>query len=165
MAEKLGEKIERLLREGMDKQRIWQNLRKSEDNVQLVFLLNDLPTLRNRQTFLLLNLPLAAILLIMTGIKLFAVVSLGRIDFYFFLSLVVPMINIYVLKKILRFRRTGYLYLFVLSFLALFQPENHRTLEVVLLGLMLFLSGLLYLRMFPRQELLKSPRKVPDGQK
>jgi hypothetical protein len=122
-----------------------------------------MPTLKNRQTFLLLNLPLAALLLIMTGIKLFAAMSIGQANYLFFLSLVVPMINIYVLKKILRFRRTGYQYLFVLSFLSLFQPENHRLIEIMIIGVMLFLSGFIYLRMFPKKERLKLPSKADNG--
>ncbi len=156
MATALSDKIDRLLREGKPKRRIWQELKGSENREELLFLVNDLPTLQKRRTFLLLNLPLAAILLIMTGIKLLDAMAIGTVNLHFFLSLVVPIINIYVLKKILRFRRTGYLYLFVLSVLALFQPQNHRFLELTLLGIMLFLSGFLYLRMFPEKEAIKA---------
>lgn len=165
MASKLSTDIEQLIRGGKNKARIWQSLRGTENQVELLFLLNDTPTLKNRQAHLLLNLPLAAILLIMTGLKVFAAVGIGQPNLYFFLAMVVPLINIFVLKKILRFRRTGYQYLFVLSFLSLFQPENHRFLEVTLLGVMLFLSGFLYLRMFPKAELLKLPGKDDNGQK
>jgi len=164
MANKLSDKIEHLLREGKKKHQIWNSLKGSENQASLVYLLNDLPTLKNRQTYLLLNMPLAAILLIMTGIKLFAAASIGQANLYFFLSLVVPIINIYVLKKILRFQRTGYQYLFVLSFLSLFQPENHRIIEVTLLGVMLFLSAFLYLRVFPKKELFKLSPKAKNGQ-
>ncbi len=162
MAKKLREKIDGLLREGKKKNQLWQSLKGSENHKELVFLLNDLPTLENRQTFLLLNLPLAAMLVIMTGLKLFATIGIGQVNLYFFLALVVPIINIYVLKKILRFQRTGYQYLFVLSFLSVFQPENHRFIEISLLGIMLFLSGFLYLRMFPKKELIKLPPKAAD---
>ncbi len=162
MAKTLRGKIDGLLREGKKKHQLWQSLKGSENHKELIFLLNDLPTLKNRQTFLLLNMPLAAMLVIMTGIKLFAAISLGQVNIYFFLALVVPIINIYVLKKILRFQRTGYQYLFVLSFLSVFQPENHRFLEVLLLGVMLFLSGFLYLRMFPKNEMIKLPPKAAN---
>ena len=162
MAKKLREKIDRLLRDGKRKERVWQSLKGSENQAELIFLLNDLPTLKNRQAFLLLNMPLAAILVIMTGIKLFAAIAIGQANIYFFLALVVPIINIYVLKKILRFQRTGYQYLFALSFLSLFQPENHHFLEVSLLGVMLFLSGFLYLRMFPKKELIRLPKKAEN---
>lgn len=164
MSQKSRKAIDRLLRDGKRKERIWQSLKDSMDQEELVFQLNDLPTLKNRQTFLLLNMPLAAILVIMTGLKLSASVGIGQANMYFFLSLVVPIINIYVLKKILRFQRTGYQYLFVLSFLSLFQPENHQFLEVSLLGVMLFLSGVLYLRMFPKKELIKLPQKAENDQ-
>ena len=162
MAKKLSEKIDRLLREGKGKSQVWQSLKGSENHGQLLFLLNDQPTLKRRQTYLLLNMPLAAILLIMTCMKLFAAASIGQANLYFFLSLIVPIINIYVLKKILRFQRTGYQYLFVLSVLALFQPENHQFLEVTLLGVMLFLSGFLYLRMFPKEEIIRIPSKAEN---
>ena len=162
MAKKLSEKIDRLLREGKGKSQVWQSLKGSENHEQLLFQLNDQPTLKRRQTYLLLNMPLAAILLIMTCMKLFAAASIGQANLYFFLSLIVPIINIYVLKKILRFQRTGYQYLFVLSVLALFQPENHQFLEVTLLGVMLFLSGFLYLRMFPKEEIIRLPQKAKN---
>ena len=162
MAKKLSEKIDRLLREGKGKSQVWQSLKGSENHGQLLFQLNDQPTLKRRQTYLLLNMPLAAILLIMTCMKLFAAASIGQANLYFFLSLIVPIINIYVLKKILRFQRTGYQYLFVLSVLALFQPENHRFLEVTLLGVMLFLSGFIYLKMFPKKEIIRLPQKAEN---
>lgn len=162
MAKKSRKEIEGLLQAGKQKEQIWRKLKDSVNHEELVFQLNDLPTLQNRRTFLLLNMPLAAILVIMTGLKLAASVSIGQANMYFFLSLVVPIINIYVLKKILRFERTGYQYLFVLSFLSLFQPENHRILEISLLGVMLFLSGLIYLRMFPKKELRKLPKKAEN---
>jgi hypothetical protein len=162
MAKELTKKVEHLLREGKTKDQVWRNLKGNENHEKLVFQLNDQPTLKNRQTFLLLNLPLAALLLIMTGIKLFAAMSIGQANYLFFLSLVVPMINIYVLKKILRFRRNGYQYLFVLSFLSLFQPENHRLIEIMIIGIMLFLSGFIYLRMFPKKERIKLPGKADN---
>lgn len=165
MATKLSKTIDRLLREGKGKEQIWRSLKNSENPEELTFLLNNQPTLKNRRTFLLLNLPLAAILLIMTGLKFFASVAIGQPNIPFFLSLVVPIINIFVLKKIMRFERTGYQYLFVLSFLSLFQPENHRFLEITLLGVMLFLAGFLYLRMFPRKELIASPGKDKNDQR
>jgi len=162
MAKKLVEKITHLLHEGKTKDQVWRNLQGTENHEELVFLLNDLPTLKKRQTFLLLNLPLAALLVIMTGIKLFAAMAIGQVNYLFFLALVVPIINIYILKKILTFRRTGYQYLFVLSFLSLFQPENHRLIEIVILGVILFLSGFLYLRMFPKKEQLKLTDKADN---
>jgi hypothetical protein len=156
MTRELGEKIDRRLRDGWGKDRIRQSLKGSASGTRLVFLLNDLPTVNRRRTYLLLNLTLAAILLSMTTIKLWAAVSIGRINIYFFLALVVPLINLHVLQKILRFRRTGYQYLFVLSLLSLVQPENHRPLEATLLGAMLLLSAFLYRRLFPKEELIKA---------
>jgi len=163
MAGELRTKVENLLRQDKEKQWVWQNLKSTEDREQLLFLLNDLPTKKKRQSFLLLNLALAGILLVMTFLKVFNAIAIGTINIYFFLALVVPIVNIYVLKKILRFRRTGYLYLFVLSGLALFQPENHRFLEVTLLGIMLSLSAFLYLRMFPKKEIIKPTEKAANG--
>jgi len=163
MSGELRTKVENLLRQGKEKQWIWQNFKSTEDCEQLLFLLNELPTKKKRQAFLLLNLPLAGILLTMTCLRILNAIAIGTINIYFFLALVVPIINIYVLKKILRFRRTGYLYLFVLSGIALFQPENHRFLEVTMLGIMLFLSAFLYLRMFPKKEIIKPTKKAANG--
>ncbi|MDT8334981.1 MAG: hypothetical protein RQ753_04730, partial [Desulfurivibrionaceae bacterium] len=103
----LSGKIARQLREGGSRSRIWRELKDSENREELRFLLNDLPTAERQRVFYPATLLLAALLLIMTGIKVFDAIAIGTPNLYFFLALIVPIINIYVLKKILRFRRTG----------------------------------------------------------
>jgi len=44
MAGELRTKVENLLRQDKEKQWVWQNLKRTEDREQLLFLLNDLPT-------------------------------------------------------------------------------------------------------------------------
>lgn len=159
MVDPLVKKIDHLLREGQTKKNIWNKLKDSEDSEEVAFLLNERPTLKNRKNFLLLHLPLTAILVILTGKKLFAAAAIGQVSIAFFLALVVPFINIYILKKLLRFHRDGYKFLFILSILALFHKENHMVLETTLLGVMIFLSGFLYLKMFPKKENIKIPKQ------
>ena len=74
---------------------------------------------------------------------------------FLFTSLVVPIINIYVLKEILRFHRLGFQYLFVLSCLALLLPENRQPLELFLTLGMIVLSGYLFRTLFPADKQLR----------
>jgi len=98
----------------------------------------------------------------MTLIKLWGAAAIGGVNLVFFMALVVPAINFYVLKKLLRFRRIGYQFLFILSLIALFHPENHHILEMSLTVAMILLSGFLYLRVFPKAEMILIP-KEPDN--
>jgi len=161
MTDPLEQEIDRLLREGGNRKKIWNSLKDSEDRDTLAYLLNEYPSLAKRRKFLVLHLLLTAILVIMTLMKLWAAAAIGGVNLAFFLALVVPAINFYILKKLLRFRRTGYQFLFILSIIALFHPENHHVLEMSLTVAMILMSGFLYLRMFPKAERIILP-KEPD---
>ncbi len=88
--------------------------------------------------------------------KLLAAFAFGTLDIYLLLALVVPTINFYILREILRFHRLGFKFLFILSILSLVQPENHHMQEIAILSIMIGLSGYLYKKMFPENELIKA---------
>ena len=154
MEDPLAQQIERELLAGKSKKKIWQGLTETADKTKALFYLNNSAELKDRKTFQLINLCLAIILAFITFKKLLTAFSFGRLDVAFFTSLVVPIINIYVLKEILRFKRLGFQYLFVLSCLSLLLPENRYPLELFLTGGLIVLSGFLYLKMFPKDKII-----------
>ena len=162
MTDTLDKKIDLLLKEGGNGKTIWNSLKDTEDRDELAYLLNEFPSLAKRRKYLALHLLLSAILVIMTLMKLWGAAAISGVNLAFFMALVVPAINIYLLKKLLRFRRDGYQFLFILSIIALFQPENHHTLEMSLTAAMILLSGFLYIRVFPKAERIIIPKK-PDN--
>lgn len=152
MADTIEQEVEKLLREGKGKQEIWRMLGNGKEPHKVLFHLNNSSLPRDRKKFQAINLVLAVLLLFLTSKKLIVAFSFGTLDLFLLLQLVVPVINIYVLREILRFHRIGYKFLFILSFLALLQPENWHNQELFLLGLMIGLSGYLFRQMFPARE-------------
>ncbi len=154
MADQLEKDIEQQLLQGKTKKNIWQQLAGKEGKQKALFVLNNSAELSERQAFQLINLCLAIILAFLTFKKLLTAFSFGKLDIFFFTSLVVPIINIYVLKEILRFKKLGFQYLFVLSCAALVLPENRHPLELFLTCGMIALSGFLYLKLFPKGKII-----------
>lgn len=155
MPDKIENEIEKLLQKGKNKAEIWQALKNEKEKTKLLFYLNNKSLPNHRKKYQVVNFFLAAILLFFTTKKLLTSFSFGSLDIFFLLSLVVPVINIYVLREILRFHRSGYQFLFVLSSLSLLQPENHNLQEIIILCLMIGVSGYLYWQMFPRKKQIK----------
>jgi hypothetical protein len=157
MADKLEKEIEGLLLQGKSKKEILgyfnkQEATDEEKSHKVIFFLNNSATLYHRKKMMTATLALSAALLFITAKKLLAAFSFGTIDIYLMLGLVVPMINFYVLREILRFHRLGFKFLFILSILSLIQPENHHLQEIAILTVMTGLSGFLYKKMFPENE-------------
>ena len=155
MADKIEKDIEELLQKGKNKKEIWKQLGNGQDQNKVLFYLNNSSQPRDRKRFQVINLLLALVLLFITAKKLITAFSFGTLDLFLLLSLVVPVINIYVLREILRFHRIGYQFLFVLSCLSLLQPENHHEQELFILGLLIGLSGYLYKQMFPAKNQIR----------
>jgi len=153
----IEKEVEELLRQGLDRRQIWQRLQdrmEEKGRERLRFHLNNASLPKDRKKIQYFNLLLAGVLAFMTFRILLVAFAFGKFDIYLLLSLVVPVVNIYILKEILRFHRLGYQFLFVLSILSLFRPENQQVRELFLLALMIGLSGLFYLHLFPRKALV-----------
>lgn len=152
----LEEKIEAALQAGESRRQIVERLKKSSDPQKLLFHANNIsnPAVRGRYQYL--NLLLALLLLFITTKKLLTIVIFGAFDLLLVLNLVVPIINFYLLREILRFRRLGYQFLFVLSLLSLLHPENRLLPELPVTLLIIGLAGWLQLQLFPRSQLVKT---------
>lgn len=151
MADPIERKIEQRLLAGENKKTIWQDMQKDETPGKILFYLNNKAALKDRLTYQLVNLALALVLAFLTAKELITLFSFGRLDIPFLTGLVVPIINIYILKEILRFHRLGYQYLFVLTAVSLILPKNHGPLELSLSLMMIGVSGFLYLKIFPKK--------------
>ncbi len=155
MAEPIEKKIEQRLLAGEDKEMIWQDLQKESEPEKSLFHLNNKASLKDRVSYQLINLALALALAFLTAKELITIFSFGKLDIAFLTGLVVPIINIYILKEVLRFHRLGYQYLFVLTTISLILPKNHGTLELSLSLLLIAASGFLYMKLFPKKGVIK----------
>ncbi|MDF1614886.1 hypothetical protein [Desulfurivibrio dismutans] len=155
----LEEKIEESLLAGQSRRQIIDRLKNEEDPQKLLFHANNISNPAVRGKYVYLNLLLAFFLLFVTSKKLLTIVQFGAIDLFFFLSLVPVVINFYLLREILRFRRIGYHFLLVLAPLSLLLPENRLYPELPMILAMTVLSGFLFFRMFPPGELIKTLEK------
>jgi len=117
---------------------------------------HDTPSPDLQKKYRFLNAVLVVILAILTIMKTLAVIMIGSLHLYNLAGLVVPVINLYFIRLILQYRKAGYQFLFILSILALFYPENRQPVEFGLHLLMIVMSAHLYFAMFSR-------RKVSDS--
>lgn len=155
MADPIEREIEQRLLAGENKEMIWQDLQEEAEPEKSLFHLNNKAGLKQRVTYQHVNLALALILAFLTAKELITIFSFGKLDIVFLTGLVVPIINIYILKEILRFHRLGYQYLFILTTLSLILPKNHGTLELSLSLLMIAASGFLHLKLFSKKDVIK----------
>lgn len=142
-------KIEELLQKGLSKKEIKNQLKDKVDSGKLEFYLNNISSPKERARYQYLNLALVIILSFVTIKKLFFALSIGSFSLTMLLALVVPTINLYILREIMRFRRLGYQFLCILSTLSLLNAENRAMPEIILIPAMIVLSGFLYWRLFP----------------
>lgn len=158
-AQSLEEKIEEALLAGESRRQIIERFKQDEDPHKLLFHANNISHPAIRGKYVYLNLLLGLILLFITSKKMLTIFQFGAIDLFFFLSLVPVVINFYLLREILRFRRIGYHFLLVLAPLSLLLPENRIYPELPLILVMTALTAFLFLKMFPRRELVYSLEK------
>lgn len=151
--------VRKELGQGHKKQEILARLSKKGDRDDLVFYLNSLPEERQRKQYLWVNRLLCLLLTVLTVGKLYvmarlqlAAMSSGQFSPLLLIDLIVPMINFYVLSKIIRFHRQGYQFMIVLGALAFVRPENRAQPDLTLYLCITALSILLLLRLFPKKD-------------
>ncbi len=144
----LEDRVEELLKKGLSKKEIEEKLRNIDKEGELEFYLKNMSYPADRIRYQFVNLSLFIILLFITIKKLYFALSFGQLSIVMLLAMVVPTVNIYLLREIMRYRRTGYLFCMVLSALSLINAENRAFPEIVLVPAMVFLSGFLYARLF-----------------
>lgn len=159
MAEVLEKQAEQLLLAGEGKRAIMVRLATDGNRARLLAILNNKTLLSRRRRYMWVNLALAGTLLFVTVKRLLAISAAGHYDFYLLLDFIVPTINFYVLRDILRFQRTGYQLLTVLTALALVYPANRVLPDLIIHLAMIGTAIFLHLRLFPRNELLRDSGK------
>lgn len=158
----LEQLIRQELRQGQSKKTILTRFAKKHDRNELIYYLNILPGEQQRQQNLWINRFLCVVLLVLTLKKLYfmALVQItamnsGQFSALLLLDLIVPMINFYILAKLIRFQRQGYQFMAILGFLALIRPENQIMPDLALYLTVTGLSIFLLLRLFPKQQRLE----------
>ncbi len=154
MADTIEKQVEEMLQQGKSRRQAWNFLRDRENPHRLLFHLNNSSLPADRRKVQWNNLVLVVLLAFLTIKKLLVAFSFGSLDLALILSLIPAVINVYILREVLRFRRLGYKFLFVLSIVAFLLPENHHLQEASLLLAQVLLSGYILLVLFPKKDLI-----------
>ena len=164
MKDELTHQVDTLLSKGKSRFQIWKQLKNSENAARLRHCLNNKALLKDKKAYKYLNILLALILLFVTISKIVLAVD-TETGIYFFASLVVPMINMYILKEVLFFQRSGYLFLCILSAISFIHQENRHFPEFLFILAMIAIAVFLYLKLFPKKLLIPAPSDKPVDKK
>ncbi len=152
MSALIEEKVEDLLSRGFGKEKVKAILKDDYRDRELDFYLKNIAYPEDRAKYQFVNLSLFCILLFITIKKFYFALSFGQSGMVTLLALIVPTLDLYILREIMRYRRTGYLFCLFLSAFSLVKPENRIFPEIVLMPVMVFLSGFLFARLFHQYE-------------
>ncbi len=164
MKDELTSQVDMLLSEGKSRLQIWKRLKNSENPGSLRHCLNNKALLKDKKAYRFLNIFLLLILLFVTISKIVLAVD-TETGVFFFASLVVPMINLYILKELFFFRRSGYLFLCILSAISFIHPENQHFPEFLFILAMIAIAAFLYFKLFPKKLLIPAPSDKPGDKK
>jgi len=156
MKDELTHQVDTLFSEGKSRFQIWKRLKDSENAERLRHCLNNRTLLKDKKAYRYLNIFLSLILLFVTTSKIVLAVD-TETGVYFFASLIVPMINLYVLKEVFFFRRSGYLFLCILSTISFIHQENRYFPEFLFILAMIAIAAFLYFKLFPKKLLIPAP--------
>ena len=166
MAELLEEQVRKELKKGQKKESILVHLATPENRDNLIHILNNLPLEARRRQGQWLNYLLVTLVLTVTvkkiyliAVVLLAAVKLDQFTPLLLLDLIVPAINFYVMRELLRFHRQGYQFMAVLGILALLRGENRIFPDFYLYLSIIALSLFLLWKMFPNKEKLQQSEK------
>ena len=160
MADSLEKQIDAMLQIGESKKSIFSKLDTPDIRARLLFFLNNKSILSRRHQYMWVNLVLGVALLAMTLKRLLAIADAGQFDFALLADFIVPTINFYILREIFLFHRTGYQFLTILTGLALIVYPENRAMPDLFFNLgMMGLGVFLYLKLFPKNEILKVVEK------
>ncbi|MCF8127831.1 MAG: hypothetical protein K9N10_04910 [Deltaproteobacteria bacterium] len=174
MKDALTYQVDKLLSEGKSRFHIWKRLKGSEDADALRHTLNNKALLKDKKAYRYLNILLTLILLFVTTSKILgvALIALGYEpippglpvpkNIYVLVSLIVPMVNMYLLKEVFFFKRSGYMFLALLTTLSLVYPQNRHFPEILFVLAIIGISSFLYLKLFPKKLLIPAPEDKKD---
>ncbi len=149
--------IDYLLAQGKTKRQVFDLLSEEFSQDSLLFHLNNVPMPRQRRKFRFFNFSLMVLLSYITLKKLIIAYLFKDYAIIMLSSLVVPIINLYLLREIWKFHKIGYQFLAPLSLLALVYSENRVMPDLAIYLLISALSAFLYFKLFPKQEQVKLP--------
>lgn len=163
MADALEKQIDAMLQNGESKKSIYTKFDNPDTRARLIFFLNNKSLIRRRHKYMWINLFLGVVLLGMTIKLLLSVadtISEKGPGLYLLADFIVPTINFYILREIFLFHRTGYQFLTMLTGLSLIIYSENRMMPDLLINMsMIGLGIFLYLKLFPKSEVLKFPKK------
>lgn len=156
----LEKEVEELLTQGVKKKDIFRKLGKGADKKvksKVLFYVNNMTTPEKKNTYQYLNFFLVLLLAFVTANKLIVIfVAFSMTGFMMtLLNLIVPAVNIHVMREVLRFRRLGYQFLVVISILSMLQPENHALREITIFVILACGASFLYLKIYPNKAILQ----------
>jgi|GEM_PF-670896 len=147
---------------GRNKQTIFRSLSKDHDRAEVLYHLNNLPDKKSLRRYFWPGRLLCLLLLVITVKKLYdmalvqlAAAAVHQFSPLLFLDLIVPAINFYILTKLWRFERQGYLFMAILGVLALVRPENRVQPDLWIYLAIIALSLFLFRKLFPKQTRLR----------
>jgi uncharacterized membrane protein YhaH (DUF805 family) len=159
MSMSLEKEVEELLTQGVKKKDIFRKLGTGDDKAKskVLFYVNNMTTPEKKNTYQYLNFFLAILLGFITANKLITVFVAFQMTGFMLtlLNLIVPAVNIHVMREVLRFRRLGYQFLVVISILSMLQPENHAPREMTIFVILACGAAFLYLKIYPSKALLQ----------
>lgn len=157
MADSLEKKIEEALLAGKSKQDIFENFGKNGDQDEIISITNDLSYPERRQKVLAANILLIMLIIYITGKQLIGAFHDASVSMLLvILSMIVPTINLYLLRKIFRFQKMGYQFMGILGALALVRPENRLFPDFFAYLIIIVISWLLFFFLFPKAEQLQN---------
>lgn len=150
----LEQRVRKLLFQGLDKQDVYNRLATYDNRDELRFLLNNLPAPGPRKKYLYLTIMLISMLGIITARKLYALWGVDSFSMFTLFTLVVPTINIYLMREIMLFHRTGFQFTAILSAISLLNAENRVLPEIVFIPIMVAIAGFLYYKLYPAASMI-----------
>jgi len=160
MKDELTQQVDMLLSEGKSRFQIWKRIKNNENAAALRHCLNNKALLKDKKAYRYLNIFLSLVLLFVTISQVKLAVDIEK-GIYFFASLVVPMINMYILKEVIFFRRSAYMFLFILSALSFIHQDNRNFPEFLFILAIIAMAAFLYFKLFPKKLLIPAPVDKP----
>ncbi len=156
MADRLEVLVDRLLTQGLSKHEIRNRLSDHEAD-GLDFLLSSRPYPEDAARYRLVNWIIILLLAVVTLKKIAIALGYGPMGISTLAGLVVPGINIYILKEISRFRRMGYQFLMIIAPISLINAENRQLPELVFMPVLAMAAGFMFWRLFYTREKNEAP--------
>jgi hypothetical protein len=158
MRQTLEKEIKALLKKNQSKRTIYKTLATDANKNELTNFLNNLPLGSRRKKTFIITLFLVVLLTLLTIKQVLFIYLHENSNVSLILGFIAPIIHVYIIRELLLSHRLAYQILPLLSILAIFRPENRIIPDMYMYICMAVLSGILYLFLFPKSELMETPR-------